>query len=272
MYRSKQFRGFILAVFILFVFVPLACKWWGGNNNANNSNITATIREPEKYQATLLCSLDKGEDSTERPFTTVKVMKDGLSRRYDFKFDDSELSYMEGVIAADKSKSKKPEPFHYLIIPECKQYAEIRLDEVDIRIPGSLSPQEILATLQQQKNIEVLGDELINMREVTKYRYVDEKRGEGIVYLDKMTGLPVKAKVAAFVLDPKFPADDPTAQQKVLRVVVDIKDIAMTADAAQFQQPAGMTLTEPKDLCPQVKQIAATVTQFLWDSSTTKNK
>lgn len=272
MYRSKQFREFIFALVILFIFVPLACKWWGGNQNSNTSNITATIREPEKYQATLVCALDKGEDTTERPFATIKVMKDNLMRRYDFKFSDSELSYMEGVITADKSKSKKPEPFHFLIIPECKQYAEVRMDEVDIRIPASLSPQEILATLQQQKSIEVLGDELINMREATKYRYVDEQRGEGIVYLDKQTGLPLRAKVAAFILDPKAPADDPTAEKRVLRVVIDIKDIAMTADASQLQEPTGMTLTEPKELCPQVKQIATTVTQFLWDSSTTKKK
>lgn len=272
MRHKKQLNNFFIAVFILFLFIPLACKgWWGGNQNTNNSNISATIREPEKYQVTLACSLDRGtETSSDLPFVTVKALRDNLSRRYDFKFDNNELTYLEGVTPKEKSQSKTPEPFHYLVVPACKQYAEIRLDEIGIRIPNALSPQDILATLQQQKSIEVLGDEQINGRDTTKYRYVDEKTGEGIVYLDKQSGLPVRAKVAAIILNPQADVGDTQAERRTLRVVIDVKEIVMNSDSSLFQEPQGMTLVTPKEFCPQVNKMAQDVTMFLWNASSKK--
>lgn len=272
MRHPKTFRNFLFAVFMLFLLVPLACNWWGGNKNTNTSNIKINVNEPEKYQVTMLISLDKGKEASgELPFATVKATRDGLSRRYDFKLENSEVVYLEGVVEADKSPSKNPEPFHFLIMPECKQYAEVRLDEMGIRIPNALSPQDILTTLGQQKSVEVLGDEQLNGRTVTKYRYVDEKTGEGTVFLDKQTGLPIRAKVAAIVLDPKADVGDTQGERRVLRVIVDIKDIVMNADSSQFQEPQGMTLVNFKQFCPQINQVAANVTMFLWNSSSKSN-
>jgi hypothetical protein len=272
MRHSKSIRHLFGAIFILFVLVPIACKnFWSSNKNSNTSNITVTIREPEKYQVTMYVSLDKGNDaSSELPFVSVKATKDNLSRRYDFKFDNRELTYLEGVIEADKSVSKKPEPFHFLVVPQCKQYAEVRLDEMGIRIPNSLSPQDILATLQQQKTVEVLGDEQLNGRAVTKYRYVDPQAGEGIVYLDKQTGLPIRAKVAAIIADPTKDVGDTESEKRTLRVIIDIKDIVLNADSSQFQEPQGMKRVNPKEFCPELKQMATDVTQMLWGASSKK--
>jgi hypothetical protein len=82
--------------------------------------------------------------------------------------------------------------------------------------------------------------------------------------------MPLRAKIAAEVLDPQTPPDDTTGSRRVLRLLVDVKDIVMNVDPTAFQEPQGMKRVSGEELvknCPKVKEQAAAAVKTLWDLS-----
>src|SRR6266404_2890933 len=177
------------------------------NSNANanaNSNSESTdrgptinTREPEKYSANLTFSLETqgGDKAIGIPSLTVQVARNGDDRRVEFKLPDgSPLIYL------DHNNR------HYVIAPSRKQYAELSQDATGIQLHKMLTPGQLVEDLKNRKGVEPAGEGLIDGRAADKYRYsaatntntkAGEVKAQAFVYVDKETGLPLRAEMLA---------------------------------------------------------------------------
>jgi hypothetical protein len=226
------------------------------NTSTTNSNTaprvtSATIetREPEQYQATLVFSAT-AEGKPQALKLPIEVARSGDNRRYAF----NNIPVLGQVIFLDRADKR------YLILPGRKQYAEITPELIgfDVR---SLTPGQMVVMLQQQKGVELVGEEQREGRAVVKYRYAATAKtgsqagdvaAESFIYVDKETGLPLHADLTG---------QSSGNVQGVNRahLIADMQDIRTTVDPALFELPQGLTkLTEE-----QIKQQVSAIGQFL---------
>jgi hypothetical protein len=233
------------------------------NSNAGNANAAATnsntspaaeaatieAKEPDQYRATLVFS-GTAEGQSQGIKIPVDVSRSGDNRRYSF----NNLPVIGQLVLLDRSDKR------YLIIPQKRQYAELtpELLGFDFR---SLTPAQIVAHLRRQQGVERVGEEQSNGRTVVRYRYAATAqtqtqagavRADSYFLVDKDTGLPVHAELTG-------QSTGNVQGVSRARLVADMQDIQTTANAADFELPAGyQQLTEQ-----QIKQQAQALAGFL---------
>jgi outer membrane lipoprotein-sorting protein len=221
------------------------------NANANASPETAltiAAREPEKYRAVLVLSAitEGGQKTIGIPSVSAEVARNGADRRVSFKLPDgSNLIYLE---QGDK---------HIVIMPSRKQYAELTPEATGFQLQKLMTPGQIVSLLEKVKGVERVGDDTMNGRSADKYRYATttntstaagEVKSEAFVYVDKETGLPLKAELYS-------EASGNVQGVRGLKIVAEMRDITTTVDDSLFQVPAGLNKVPPEQVRAQIDAL-----------------
>ena len=155
---------------------------------------TIETSEPNNYSATVrLTAMTMGKKSS-LPAIVTNVARDGDKRRVSFR-----LPTNEEVVYLNLGETR------YLIMPSRKQYVEVSSDDVGFEIPRLMMPDQIVERLKGHEGFVRMGEEQLAGRTVIKYRAAgstqttSEKVGnlesESFTYVDKETGLPVRAEL-----------------------------------------------------------------------------
>ena len=226
------------------------------NINASTAPSTIAAREPDSYRATLVFTAETegGEKTIGIPTLTADVAKNGNDRRLSFKLPDgSDLIYLEhnGV--------------QYGIAPARKQYAELTPEATGFQIHKLMTPGQLVAYLDRLRGIELVGDETLNGRNAVKYRYArtaqtsttaGEVRTESFIYVDKDTGLPLRAELFS-------EASGNVQGVKGAKVVAEMRNISTTVEPTLFEVPAGLNKVPEAQVRAQVDAVANTIAAVL---------
>jgi hypothetical protein len=228
----------------------------GANINASTAPSTFAAKEPDTYRATLVFSAETegGDKAIGIPTLTAEVAKSGADRRLSFKLPDgSDLVYLEkaGV--------------QYGIAPARKQYAELTPEATGFQIQKLMTPGQVVSYLDRLKGIEYVGEEQQGGRTALKYRYArtaqtqtsaGEVKTESFVYVDKDTGLPLRAELFS-------EATGNVQGVKGAKVVAEMQNIQTTVDPSLFEIPAGMNKVPEAQVRQQVNAVTNTVAAVL---------
>ena len=226
------------------------------NINASTAPSTIAAREPDSYRATIVFTAETegGEKTIGIPTLTADVAKNGNDRRLSFKLPDgSDLVYLE-------SKGVQ-----YGIAPARKQYAELTPEATGFQIHKLMTPGQLVSYLDRLRGIELVGDETLNGRNAVKYRYArtaqtsttaGEVRTESFIYVDKDTGLPLRAELFS-------EASGNVQGVKGAKVVAEMRDISTNVEPTLFEVPAGLNKVPEAQVRAQVDAVANTVAAVL---------
>lgn len=226
------------------------------NINANTAPSTIAAREPDAYRATIVFTAETegGDKALGIPTLSAEVAKKGSDRRLSFKLPDgSDLVYLEraGV--------------QYGIAPARKQYAELTPEATGFQIQKLMTPGQLVAYLDRLQGIQFVGEEQQAGRTALKYRYArtaqtqtsaGEVHTESFVYVDKDTGLPLRAELFS-------EASGNVQGVKGAKVVAEMRDISTTVDPSLFEIPAGMNKVPESQVRAQVNAVTNTVAAVL---------
>jgi outer membrane lipoprotein-sorting protein len=282
---SAYTRRFALLAALLLPLLSGACQPVNPNANANansmlaNSNSNASnvntapetaerpiinTREPEKYSATLVFSLETegGEKAIGVPTLSMQVARNGEDRRVEFKLPDgSPLVYLD--------HNNK----HYVIAPGRKQYAELTQEATGIQLHKLLTPGQLVADLKSRKGVEPAGEGLINGRAAEKYRYATstntntkagEVKAEAFIYIDKETGLPLRVEMLA-------ESSGDVKGIKSARVIAEMRDIKTELAATLFDVPPGFAQVAPDKIRQQIDALTGAIEAILKAMMSTKS-
>ncbi|HEX6283390.1 MAG TPA: hypothetical protein VFZ71_00890, partial [Pyrinomonadaceae bacterium] len=226
--------------------------------NANSATAPSTLaaREPDRYRATLVLSAETegGEKTIGMPTLSAEVARNGADRRLSFKLPDgSDLIYLErnGV--------------HYAIAPARKQYAELTPEATGFQLHKLMTPGQLVAYLDRLQGIQLVGEETMAGRTAVKYRYArhdetktsaGEVRTESFVYIDKETGLPLRAELFT-------EATGNVQGARGATVVAEMRDISTEVPLNLFEVPEGLNKVSEQQVRQQVNAITNTVAAAL---------
>jgi len=228
----------------------------GANINASTAPSTFAAKEPETYKATLVFSAETegGDKAIGIPQLSAEVAKSGSDRRLSFKLPDgSDLVYLEkaGV--------------QYGIAPARKQYAELTPEATGFQLQKLMTPGQVVSYLDRLKGIEFVGEEQLKGRTALKYRYAKtadtktsagEVKTESFVYVDKDTGLPLRAELFS-------EATGNVQGVKGAKIVAEMQNISTTVDPSLFEIPADMNKVPEAQVRAQVNAVTNTVAAVL---------
>lgn len=236
------------------------------NTNTSPTNMIANLspepasviaaREPEKYRAVLVFSAETegGQKTVGIPTLSAEVARSGADRRVSFKLaDGSDLIYLE---QGDK---------HIVIAPARKQYAELTPEATGFQLQKLMTPGQLVSYLEKLKGVERVGEEPMNGRAADKYRYATttntstsagEVKSEAFVYVDKETGLPLRAELYT-------EASGSVQGVKGAKIVAEMRDISTNVDESLFQIPAGLNKVPPEQVRSQIDAFTSTVAALL---------
>lgn len=226
--------------------------------NANTAVAPSTMaaREPDTYSATLVFSAETegGEKTVGIPTLSAEVAKNGADRRLSFKLPDgSDLIYLEhnGV--------------HYAISPARKQYAELTPEATGFQLHKLMTPGQLVAYLDRLQGIQLVGEESLAGRSAVKYRYArtdqtktsaGEVKTESFIYIDKDTGLPLRAELFT-------EASGNVQGAKGATVVAEMRDITTNVEPTLFEVPSGYSKVSEQQVRQQVNAITNTLAAVL---------
>ena len=228
----------------------------GANINASTAPSTIAAREPDSYRATIVFTAETegGDKAIGIPTLSAEVAKSGSDRRLSFKLPDgSDLVYLEkaGV--------------QYGIAPARKQYAELTPEATGFQIHKLMTPGQLVSYLDKLRGIEFVGEEPLAGRTALKYRYAKtaetqtsagEVKTESFVYVDKDTGLPLRAELFS-------EASGNVQGVKGAKVVAEMRDIQTNVDPSLFEIPPGMNKVPESQVRAQVNAVTNTVAAVL---------
>lgn len=226
------------------------------NSAASDRGITINAREPEKYSATLIFSIETegGDKAIGIPPLSVQVARSGADRRLEFKLPDgSPLIYL------DHNNR------HYVVLPDRKQYAELSQEATGIQFHKVLTPGQLVEALKNIRGVERVGEGPMDGRAADKYRYsgstntntkAGEVKAEAFVYVDKETGLPLRAEILA-------ESSGDVKGVKAARVVAEMRDIKIDVAATLFEPPAGYSQVAPEKVRQQIDALTNAVAAIL---------
>jgi len=226
------------------------------SETGSTSGVAINTREPDKYSATLTFSLETEgrEKAIGIPSLSVQVARNGDDRRLEFKLPDgTPLVYLDH------------NNHHYAIVPGRKQYAELTQEATGIQMHKLLTPGQLVEDLKGVKGVERAGEEVMNGRTADKYRYgastnTNTKAGavkaEAFVYVDKETGLPLRAELSA-------ESSGDVKGVKAARVVAEMRDIKTDIAASDFELPAGYAAVPPEKVRQQIDALTSAVAAVL---------
>jgi hypothetical protein len=226
------------------------------NVNAATAPSTIAAREPETYRATIVFTAETegGEKTIGIPPLSAEVARNGADRRLSFKLPDgSDLIYLEraGV--------------QYGIHPGRKQYAELTPEATGFQIQRLMTPGQLVAYLDRLRGIELVGEEQLAGRTAIKYRYArsaqtstsaGEVKTESFVFVDKDTGLPLRAELFS-------EASGNVQGVKGATVVAELRNITTNVDPSLFEVPTGFNKVPEAQVRAQVDAVANTVAAVL---------
>jgi hypothetical protein len=226
------------------------------NTASENTGPSINTREPDKYAATLTFSIETqgGDKAIGLPSLSMQVARSGDDRRVEFKLPDgSPLVYLDH------------DNHHYVILPARKQYAELTKEATGVEFHKLLTPGQLVDDLKKIKGIERAGEGPMDGRTAEKYRYststntntrAGEVKAEAFVYVDKETGLPLRAELLA-------ESSGDVKGVKAARVVAEMRDIKTDVDASQFQTPTGFEQVAPEKVRQQIDALTSAITAIL---------
>lgn len=229
------------------------------NLNANSDDKSGPVinaREPEKYSATLAFSMETegGDKAIGIPSLAVQVARNGDDRRVEFKLPDgSPMVYLD--------HNNK----HYVILPSRKQYAELTQEATGIQIHKLITPGQLVEDLKKIKGVERAGEGPMGGRDAEKYRYststntntkAGEVKAEAFVYVDKETGLPLRAEMVA-------ESSGDIKGVKAARVVAEMRDIKTDVAPTLFEPPTGYEMVAPEKVRQQIDALTGAVAAIL---------
>ena len=226
------------------------------NMSSTNAGVIVNTREPDKYNSTLVFSIqtEGGEKAIGIPTLSIGVARNGDDRRVEFKLPDgSPLIYLDH------------NNHHYVIVPNRKQYAELTPEATGFQMHKMLTPGQLVESLKNVKGLERAGDETFNGRPAEKYQYnktanTNTKAGEvqanAYIYVDKETGLPLHAEVFA-------ESSGDVKGVKAARVVSEMQNITTNVDPSMFELPAGYSAVPPEKIRQQIDALTGAVTAIL---------
>jgi hypothetical protein len=226
--------------------------------NANTATAPSTLaaREPDRYRATLVFSAETegGEKTIGIPTLSAEVAKNGADRRLSFKLPDgSDLIYLERAGQ------------HYAIAPGRKQYAELTPEATGFQLHKLMTPGQLVSYLDRLQGIQLVGEESQAGRTALKYRYArtsqtntsaGEVKTESFVYIDKDTGLPLRAELFG-------EASGNVQGVKGATVVAEMRDISTEVDLSLFEVPTGYNKVSEQQVRAQVNAITNTIAAVL---------
>jgi hypothetical protein len=236
------------------------------NSNANMTTSTVTTntgqtiqaREPDKYSATVTIAASTSGQQRAAGQTEIKVARNGSDRRYSI---DTKLPGVGEIIYLEKGDK------HYVIMPARKQYAELtqEMTGVNMEMVRAMTPGQIVAFVERQQGVELVGDETLNNRPVTKYRAAGKAQtqssagqvqGESYIYVDKETGLPLRVE--------GFSAASGNVQGvSGGNLVAEMRDLKTDVDPTQFELPQDYRQITPEEVKAQMAQLTQLLQQVM---------
>jgi hypothetical protein len=225
-------------------------------SESNDRGPAINTREPDKYSATLVFSLETegGDKAIGIPSLAVQVARNGDDRRVEFKLPDgSPLIYL------DHNNR------HYVILPARKQYAELTQEATGVQFHKLITPGQLVEDLKNIRGVERVGEGPMDGRSAEKYRYsastntntkAGEVKAEAFVYVDKETGLPLRAEMLA-------ESSGDVKGIKAARVVAEMHDIKTDVAPALFEPTAGYEQVAPEKLRQQIDALTSAVAAIL---------
>ena len=226
------------------------------NINASTAPSTIAAKEPDSYRATLVLSAETegGDKTIGIPTLSAEVARNGADRRLSFKLPDgSDLVYLEhnGV--------------QYGIAPARKQYAELTPQATGFQIQKLMTPGQVVAYLDRLKGIEFVGEEQLQGRTALKYRYArtaetktsaGEVKTESFVFVDKDTGLPLRAEIFS-------EATGNVQGVKGATIVAEMRNIQTNPDPSLFEVPTTYNKVPEAQVRAQVDAVVNTAAAVL---------
>jgi hypothetical protein len=205
-------------------------------------------REPDQYRANVTIKLEAigATAPLTLPALAANVSRSGGDRRMEFAIPGGGR-----VIYLDKGST------NYLILPDKNQYAEINKESTGFEIRRLLMPEEIVRQIKNTPGVQLVGDDKLYGREVTKYRYAavantqtqaGDVATESYLYVDKATGLPLRSEIVT-------QSSGNVQGYKGLRVVTEMTDLKTDVPADLMQPPTGLQKIEAEQVRAQVDLI-----------------
>jgi hypothetical protein len=226
------------------------------NTNSTGAGAVIDTREPDAYRATVLIKAETtGAQPQEIPTVSAEVARQGQSRRISFKLPNGEtMIYLDHP---DKA---------YLIAPQRKQYAELTPELTGFELQRIMTPGQIVERLKAQQGYELVGDDTVNGRPVTKYVYrgvahtatqAGDVKADTFVYVDKATGLPLRSEMLS-------QAEGQVQGVKGLKIITEMRDIDTAAvDPKLFEIPQGVSKVAPEVVRKQFQALASVAGTFI---------
>lgn len=233
------------------------------NSSVSNTNsaradnrVKINAREPEKYSATLVFSLETegGDKAIGIPPLSVQVARSGDDRRVEFKLPDgTPLVYLDH------------NNHHYVVVPSRKQYAELTQEATGVQLQKLMTPGQLVEDLKNKQGVERAGEGPIDGRTAEKYRYgastntstkAGEVKAEAFVYVDKETGLPLRAELNA-------ESSGDVKGVKAARAVAEMHDIKTDIDSTMFDVPASYSQVPPEKVRQQIDALTSAIAAIL---------
>jgi hypothetical protein len=195
-----------------------------------------------------------GDKTIGLPSLSVQVARSGDDRRVEFKLPDG-----TPLIYLDHNNH------HYVIVPGRKQFAELTQEATGVQMQKLMTPGQLVDDLKELKGVERAGEEPMNGRVAEKYRYnastntntkAGEVKAEAFVYVDKETGLPLRAELNAA-------SSGDVKGMKAARVVAEMRDIKTDIEASMFEVPAGYAQVAPEKVREQIDALTSVVAAIL---------
>ncbi|HEX8476133.1 MAG TPA: hypothetical protein VF666_19190 [Pyrinomonadaceae bacterium] len=224
---------------------------------ATNTNTTTTTgttietREPEQYRATMVIRGQTAGNQQAAAEFTIDIARRGADRYY-------RLNNLPGV--GQITYIDRPEK-SYVIIPSQRQYYEVTPETTGFKVPRAMTPGMMVEQLQKQQGVTLVGEEQLNGRTVTKYRYAGtaqtgsqagEVRGETFVYVDKETGLPLRAEGSS-------QSSGNVQGVSGGNAVMELRDLQTTVDPTLFDVPPGYRQLTREQVQQQMRAVLAVV-------------
>ena len=226
------------------------------NSDSANNGPTINTREPDKYSATLVFSVETqgGDKTIGIPSLAVQVARNGDDRRVEFKLPDG-----TPLVYLDHNNR------HYVILPARKQFAELTQESTGVQIHKLITPGQLVEDLKNIKGVERVGEGPMDGRNADKYRYATstntntkagEVKAEAFVYVDKETGLPLRAEMLA-------ESSGDVKGVNAARVVAEMHEIKTDVAPALFEPPAGYEQVAPEKVRQQIDALTSAVGAIL---------
>ena len=226
---------------------PVAERPAGSDHRAGDSAPERIVTdEPESYSATLrLTAETAGERAAALPHLEADVARRGRDRRISFRLPDGEQ-----VVYLSRGGMR------YVILPDRGRYAEVTSRAAGFELPRLLTPDGLVDYLKGRRGYVRAGEEEMNGRTVVKYVASGESRAgtragdmtaESVVYVDKLTGLPLRAELAAEAAG--------AGRGDGVKVVAEVRNVRTEVDPGVFAVPRRMEKVEADEVRRQVNSL-----------------